>query len=157
MSKMYKRHKNSCFFAFLPKNVFLPKQKCQNIILKVFWASDHYIRLKVWWLVKIQKQLFFWSWPTSYALGPLKEAPYLYIFPCFLIEAFLVQNNKKLHKFFILVKVPHLLSNIYFEAQQAIKTRWDTLIWKKTHKNGPVFAIFVRQLTFLHDIYFERW
>ena len=146
---MYKSAKNSCFFAFLPKNVFLPKQKCQNIILKVLWASNHYIRLKVWWLVKIQKQLFFWSWATSYALGPLKEAPYLYIFPCFLIEAFLVQNNKKLHKFFILVKVPHLLSNIYFEAQQAIKTRWDTLIWKKNLQKRPCFCDFCSSADFL--------
>ena len=51
------------------------------------------------------------------------------IWPIYMI--WMVQNNKISWKNCFLQKVLYLVYNIQFEAQHAIKTRWDKIIWKK--------------------------
>ena len=97
----------------------------------------------------------FWSWATSLHHRTSQSVYIIYIF--FEVAQLQIFENEvaQLQKFFTFLKVSRLNFNIYFEAREAIKTRWDRAFWNLTHEIIPVFYIFGSQLPPLHDIYIQ--
>ena len=95
----------------------------------------------------------FWSWATSFVPMILQNMAY------FSKITYVPSNGKQtnevgqLQKNFDFLEVWNFNFNIYFEAREAIKTRWDRAFSNLTNKKRQFLSHSVRQQSALHDIY----
>ena len=108
------------------------------------------VKHKHWWILR---KNFFWSWATSPPTIAPQSVYIKYIYCVFFEVAITSKWSCPTSIFFHFLKLLCLLSNIYFEARERIKTRWDTPIWIWVSKIS-VFCTRKRlQLLHLRDIY----
>ena len=132
---------------------FLGIKMVKNIIFGLVSWNNHYARCKAWTLVNSQKKLFLKLGNFTTHYSPSKR-----IYKIYILRIFEVAKTSKwscpTSMFFHFLKLLCLLSNIYFEAREGIKTRWDTPIWIWVSRI-PNFCTRKRtQLLHLRDLYF---
>ena len=98
----------------------------------------------------------FWSWATSHCPNDHFWLYILYIFHIYAIFVIFGLNKPKVTKLFCFRKLSHFPSSPHFEAREAIKTRWDILIWNLTDEKRDFFTILlVSYLRCMIYIFFE--
>ena len=125
----------------------------KNIIFRLVSWYDHYARCKAYTLVNSQKKKFLKLGNFTTHYSPLKRIYKIYIYCVFFEVAKTSKWSCPTSIFFHFLTLSRLLSNIYFEAREGIKTRWDTPIWIWVSRIADFCTRKRPQLLHLRDIY----
>jgi hypothetical protein len=126
----------------------------KNIIFRLVSWYDHYARCKAYIPVNSQKKLFLKLGNfTTYYSSPKR----IYIKYTYCVFSEVAKTSKwrcPTSQLFHFLNLLCLLSDIYFEAREGIKSRWDTPIWIWVSRIPNFCTRKQSQLLRLRDIYF---
>jgi hypothetical protein len=132
-------------------------QMVKNIMFELVSWNNHYARCNAYTLVNSQKKLFLKLGKFTAHYSPSKRILYIkYIYCVFSDVAKTSKWSYPTSNFFHFLKLFCLLSNIYFEAREGIKTRWDTFVWISLSRIADFYTRKRTQLLCLRDIYLEH-